>query len=88
MKEYQKCAEEMLEFIRKSPTAFHAVANIKTELENSGFAEVKETESWELEREGLLCDEKRFLPDRVSDSGIDRTGRLSYCGISQRLSRI
>ena len=49
MKEYQKCAEEMLEFIRKSPTAFHAVANIKTELENSGFAEVKETESWELE---------------------------------------
>lgn len=49
MKEYQKCAEEMLEFIRKSPTAFHAVANIKTELENSGFAELKETESWEME---------------------------------------
>ena len=49
MKEYQKCAEEMLEFIGKSPTAFHSVANIKTELEHSGFAELKETESWELE---------------------------------------
>lgn len=50
MKEYRKCAEEMLEFIEKSPTAYHAVANVRTELESSGFAELKETESWKLER--------------------------------------
>ena len=29
MKEYQKCAKEMLEFIEKSPTCFHAIANLK-----------------------------------------------------------
>ena len=31
MKEYQRCAKEMLEFIEKSPTAYHAVANLKEE---------------------------------------------------------
>ena len=29
MKEYQKCAKELLEFIEKSPTAFQTVANLK-----------------------------------------------------------
>ena len=29
MKEYQKCAREMLEFIEESPSCFHAVENIK-----------------------------------------------------------
>ena len=29
MKEYQKCAREMLDFIEKSPTCFQAVANLK-----------------------------------------------------------
>lgn len=49
MKEYRKYAEEMLEFIGKSPTAFHAVANLKTEFEKQGFSELKETEGWKLE---------------------------------------
>lgn len=49
MKEYQKYAEEMLEFIGKSPTAFHAVANLEKEFEEKGFTELKETEGWRLE---------------------------------------
>lgn len=48
MKEYQKYAKEMLEFIEKSPTCFHAVANLKAELENKGFCELRENESWEV----------------------------------------
>lgn len=48
MKEYQKRAKEMLEFIEKSPSCFHAVANIKKLLEEQGFQELKEAANWEL----------------------------------------
>lgn len=46
MKEYQKCAKEMLEFIEKSPSCFHAVANIKAILDEHGFTELNEREDW------------------------------------------
>lgn len=48
MKEYQKCAKGMLEFIENSPTCFHAVANVKQELNEAGFTELEETETWML----------------------------------------
>lgn len=48
MKEYQKCAKEMLAFIEKSPTCFHAVANVKEMLKDAGFLELAETEEWRL----------------------------------------
>lgn len=50
MKEYQKCAKEMLEFIEKSPTCFQAVANLEEALEEKGFSKLREKDSWELER--------------------------------------
>ena len=37
MEAYRKCAEEMLDFIEKSPTSFHAVANVEKVLEEQGF---------------------------------------------------
>lgn len=46
MKEYQKCAKEMLEFIENSPSCFHAVANVAQRLEEQGFQELREDESW------------------------------------------
>ena len=49
MKEYQKCAKEMLAFINESPTCFHAVDNIRKMLEEQGFEERRETEDWMLE---------------------------------------
>lgn len=49
MKEYQKCAREMLEFIEKSPSCFHAVANVKEILEEHGFTELNEREDWVVE---------------------------------------
>lgn len=50
MKEFQKNAREMLEFIEKSPTCFHAVANLKTALSEQGFRELKESEDWRLKQ--------------------------------------
>lgn len=48
MKEYQKCAREMLEFIEKSPSCFHVIENIRQSLEHEGFEELKETEEWSI----------------------------------------
>lgn len=47
MKEYQKCAKEMLDFIEKSPTCFHAAANMKEMLSEAGFLELRETQEWQ-----------------------------------------
>lgn len=48
MKEYQKCAKDMLEFIRKSPSCFHTVANVKQKLDGVGFTELRETVEWKI----------------------------------------
>ena len=48
MKEYHECAREMLSFIQKSPTCFHAVENLKQMLKAEGFRELSEKDSWEL----------------------------------------
>lgn len=48
MKEYMKCAREVLDFIEKSPSCFHVVANVKEMLQEQGFTEVNEAQKWEL----------------------------------------
>lgn len=48
MKEFQKCAKGMLAFIEKSPSCFHAIANIKEMMDDMGFMELKETDMWEV----------------------------------------
>lgn len=48
MKSYRRSATEMLNFVQKSPTAFHAVAGIVEMLLAAGFTELKETEDWKV----------------------------------------
>ena len=43
---------ELTDFIEQSPTAFHAVQNLKTMLDKDGFQELKEAEKWHLEPDG------------------------------------
>ena len=44
----RETAEEMLKFIQKSPTCFHAVGNLKEMLETEGYQELKEAEAWSV----------------------------------------
>lgn len=48
MKAYKSCAKELLEFIRKSPTCYHAIANVGELLAGEGFVMLREDESWKL----------------------------------------
>lgn len=45
-------AKELIDFIYDSPTAFHAVDSAKKILDSHGFAELKEEDSWKLQKGG------------------------------------
>lgn len=45
-------AQNLIDYIYDSPTAFHAVANVKKDLCKEGFVEIKEEEKWNLEKGG------------------------------------
>jgi len=47
-----KFAQELVDFIYESPTAFHAVKNVKDTLVESGFEELEEHEKWKLKKGG------------------------------------
>ncbi|PXX99621.1 M18 family aminopeptidase [Halomonas sp. LBP4] len=40
--------ERLLDFLRRSPTPWHAVANMAARLEGAGFRRLDETEAWQL----------------------------------------
>ncbi|CAF5159078.1 unnamed protein product, partial [Rotaria magnacalcarata] len=43
-----KNVEGFLDFINKSPTAFHCVDNVKTTLTSAGFKELRDNEQWNI----------------------------------------
>ncbi len=49
---YQKTAQELLHFLKQSPTSFHAVYEMGKILRQEGFYELKEHEKWNLEKGG------------------------------------
>lgn len=48
----KKLATDLIEFLYKSPTAYHSVKVIKEVLTSKGFIEIKEEEKWNLQKEG------------------------------------
>lgn len=49
---FDQINQDLLTFLNNSPTCFHAVANMKTELEAAGFERLLEGESWNLKEGG------------------------------------
>lgn len=48
----KKLAQELLNFIYESPTAFHAVLSTESELKKSGFEELHKEDKWDIEKGG------------------------------------
>ncbi len=46
----EETIQELLEFIRKSPSCFHVVENIRRELLKAGFCQLNEKDEWNLLR--------------------------------------
>lgn len=49
---YQETAKELIKFIEKSPTCFHAVATMKEILKKEGYIELREADKWEVKKGG------------------------------------
>lgn len=49
---YSKTSADLLEFIKKCPSVFHAVSSIKNELEAEGFLELTEGKKWTVKKGG------------------------------------
>lgn len=50
MSQELKLAQELIDFIYESPSAFHAVESVKSMLLNNGFNELKEQDKWSLQK--------------------------------------
>ena len=50
--ESKKFAEDLIDFIYQSPTAFHAVDSVEKILLGSGYKKLFENDKWELQKEG------------------------------------
>ena len=59
---YVNTAEELLHFLKQSPTSFHAVFTMKEMLCQEGYEELKETQKWDLKKGG------RYLVTRNDSS--------------------
>ena len=58
--------EELLKFIKNSPSMFHTIETISKELKAAGFQYLPETRGLGTESgRSLLHDQKRFQPDRI-----------------------
>lgn len=48
----KKSALELLDFIYESPSAYHGVVKVRQLLDANGFSEVKESDKWNLQKDG------------------------------------
>lgn len=66
-----KSVQALFDFIKNSPTAFHAVAAVRKRLLTEGYTELFETESWELKDGGkyfTIRNGTSLIAFRASDS--------------------
>ena len=45
---HHEYVDELFQFIKKSPSCFHAIDTIKKELAQNGFEELSESNAWKL----------------------------------------
>ncbi|WP_373844531.1 M18 family aminopeptidase [Clostridium sp.] len=78
MKNYEiEEAEELINYIYESPTAFHAVKNAVNLLKESGFIEIKEDNSWNLKKEGkyfITKNDSALIAFTVGNGKIEKDG--------------
>ena len=73
----QQLAENMLQYLNDSPTAYHAVENAVMMLKNHAFQELKETEKWSLHAGGryfVVKNHSCIIAFTVGDGDLAREG--------------
>ena len=73
----RKQAKDLLDFIYNSPTAFHAVETVKKILDENGFREIKESDTWQLKSRDkyyVIKNDSSIMAFIVGDEKIEETG--------------
>jgi aspartyl aminopeptidase len=73
----KQIAQELIDFIYESPTAFHAVYKVKEILINEGFQELKEEDRWGLKKQGkyfVTKNDSALIAFKVGNGKIAESG--------------
>lgn len=73
----KELALDLIDFLYKSPTAYHSVATIKERLDLNGFSEVKESEKWDLQKEGkyyVIKNDSALIAFEIGTGDIEEEG--------------
>jgi aspartyl aminopeptidase len=72
---YEQITSELLHFLQKSPTCYHVIANLRSELNKAGYTELCEGGAWTLKEGGkyfVARNESSLIAFRIP--GKDFTG--------------
>lgn len=61
---HKKLTNELFEFIKRSPSCFHVIENVASELIETGFKELNQGEEWDLESGGkyyMTCNQSTII---------------------------
>ncbi|GAA0083611.1 M18 family aminopeptidase [Clostridium sp. CTA-7] len=73
----KELALDLIDFLYKSPTAYHSVKTIKERLDLNGFSEIKESEEWNLQKTGkyyVIKNDSALISFTVGNGEIDKDG--------------
>ncbi len=73
----RELALDLVDFLYKSPTAYHSVKTIKERLDLNGFSEVKESEKWNLQKEGkyyVIKNDSALIAFTVGNGDVEEDG--------------
>ena len=59
---YEEINRDLLHFIAKAPSVFHAVNSIRTALSYAGFTEIREEDPWQIEEAGNMSSQETAPP--------------------------
>lgn len=77
MKKEEDFARDLIKFIDKSPSAFHATKNVEEKLRDSGFKELDSKDRWDLKKEGkyyIIKNDSAIIAFEIGRGEIEEDG--------------
>lgn len=73
----KELALDLIDFLYTSPTAYHSVKTVKERLDSNGFSEVKESDKWNLQKDGkyyIIKNDSALIAFTVGNGELEEDG--------------
>lgn len=73
----KELALDLIDFLYTSPTAYHSVKTVKERLDSNGFSEVKESDKWNLQKDGkyyVIKNDSALIAFTVGNGELEEDG--------------